>query len=103
MNSYYIVVQEWLYPTESGRDVLADTYDDVAEATASARRCVESEVFNYDRATGCTPTPVEETEDFQSKAAFIITDKAGLEEWWFAAKVIEVQYGVGEPQEEVRQ
>lgn len=43
---YYIVVNEWLYPTESGRDIIGD-FDTLEEAEQVAAQQVEEERDNF--------------------------------------------------------
>jgi hypothetical protein len=90
-NKYCIVVTEWLYPTESGRDLEGD-YDTYEQAIEAARQLVEDERRdNWTEATHTDPTTVDYYIDSDG---YIITDKSGLEDWWFQAKVIKVNYGL---------
>lgn len=43
---YYIVMNEWLYPTESGREYIGD-YDTLAMASAMAHFQYEKELPNF--------------------------------------------------------
>lgn len=95
-NAYYIVVTEWLYPTESGRD-LYDDYDTYEEALEVARQIVEDERRdNWSEATNTDPYTIDFSRDSNG---YIITAKNGLEEWWFQAKIIKVNYGLQSSQE----
>jgi hypothetical protein len=95
-NAYYVVITEWLYPTESGRDLGGD-YDTYDEALNVARQLVEDECRdNWSEATHTDPSTI----DFNSDSnGYIITDKSGLEDWWFQAKIIKVGYGLQSSQE----
>jgi hypothetical protein len=44
--TYYIVVNEWNYPTESGRDIIGD-FDTIEEAEQVASQQVEEERDNF--------------------------------------------------------
>ena len=84
---YYIVVTEWLYPTESGRDA-CDTYSNLDTALAEARKICDVEArTNFLDATKCDPTPVGNLEN---DGGCIVTDKMGMEEWYFSVRVIKV-------------
>jgi hypothetical protein len=90
-NKYYIVVTEWLYPTESGRDLCGD-YDTYEQAMEVAKQLVEAErKDNWCEATRTDPSTVDYYIDSDG---YIITDVSGLEDWWFQAKVIKVRYGL---------
>lgn len=43
---YYIVVNEWNYPTESGREIIGD-YDTLEEAKAVAKEQYNNELANF--------------------------------------------------------
>ena len=89
---YYIVVEEWLYPTEGGRDYIED-YDTFVEARAKALELVKSELHNFASATGCEPSAPDEVQEDGRTAGIIITDKSGFEDWWYAVKIIPVAHG----------
>jgi hypothetical protein len=102
-HEYYVVVQEWLYPTETGIEkpeplaALASCTDDIAAAREEARGLAETAAASFAQGAGTDPTPVEELADrYPDEAAvFLVTAKNGLDEWWFAAKVVKVTFGVG--------
>ena len=97
-NAYYIVVTEWLYPTESGRDLCGD-YDTYEQSLEVARQLVEDERRdNWSEATHTDPPTIEFNIDSNG---YIITDKSGLEEWWFQAKIIKVNYGLQSSSQEM--
>ncbi len=91
---YFIVVNEWLYPTESGRDFVC-IYDVYEQALNRAKYECANELSNYEDACGCDalqPDPVEDWDGVPSK--FVITAKNGLDEWWFSSKIIAVEHGL---------
>lgn len=93
-NRYYIVVTEWLYPTESGREIFND-FDDYDEALETAYNLVQDEIENYTEATKCEPSPITyNLKETLNTDGYIITDKKGLKDWWFQAKIVEVNYGI---------
>lgn len=93
-STYYICMEEWLYPTESGRDFVEE-YDTYEEALAKAKECCDSELYNFASATGCDPTRPEAFINKDGmKQGVCITCKDGLEEWWYAVKIIPVDHGL---------
>lgn len=97
-NAYYVVITEWLYPTESGRDLCGD-YDTYEQALNVSRQLVDDECkYNWSEATHTDPSIIE----FNCNSnGFIITDKSGLEKWWFQAKIIKVNYGLHSSSQEM--
>jgi hypothetical protein len=92
-NKYYIIVTEWLYPTESGRDIGCD-YDTLNEALEECKKIVESEINTYSKTCNTDPTPINSFKKNGNINGYLITAKNGLDEWWFQAKVVEVSYGL---------
>ena len=90
---YYIVVTEWLYPTESGRDVFYD-FDTKEEALSMCAELTRTEKYNFADACKCDPSPANAVTKNGKTVGFLITDKNGNEEWWYCAKVVEVEYGL---------
>jgi Holliday junction resolvase RusA-like endonuclease len=90
-SKYYIVVTEWLYPNESGREVITD-FDTKDEALVRCFELCDDELDNYWKNCGDYLTPGHFTNDDGSEGV-IITAKNGLDEWFFQAKVIEVKFG----------
>lgn len=88
---YYIVATEWNYPTETGRDVIAD-YDTKDEAVRACFNLCNEELDNYWLNCGDYLPPSRFTDDDGVKGV-IITAKNGLDDWFFQAKVIEVRFG----------
>ena len=46
LDSYYIILMEWNYPTESGRDIHVDTFDTQKEALEKAREYCRIEIIH---------------------------------------------------------
>lgn len=93
---YYAVFLEWLYPTESGRDFL-DDFDTEEDALEAAKKACEDELRNYGAACGgdaLPPSPYASTAPNASPQGYCLTAKNGIDEWWFAAKVLPVKYGM---------
>ena len=90
-NKYYIVVAEWLYPTESGRDVITD-FDIKDEALVRCFELCEDELDNYGLACGDYIAPCQYKDDDGTEGV-IVTAKNGLNEWYFKTKIIEVKFG----------
>ena len=90
-DKYYIVVAEWLYPTESGRDVITD-FDTKDEALVRCFELCDEELDNYGLACGDYLAP-EQYKDDDGTEGVIVTAKNGLDEWYFKAKIIEVKFG----------
>ena len=89
---YYILVEEWLYPTESGRDFVND-YDTIEEAEEAALDACGCEKYNFSYACKCDPTTPSLVKENGKTIGAIITDKNGTEDWWYAVKIVEVEHG----------
>lgn len=91
---YYVAVEEWLYPTESGREIAGD-FDTYEEALRRAGRLCKDEMFNFADATGCDPSnPTEFVSPDGTQRGVMIADSKGLEEWWYAVKIVPVRHGL---------
>lgn len=95
-NRYYIAIEEWLYPTESGREFI-DDFDTFEDAVKCAKELCESETYNFSHATGCDPLPpaVVELKPDGKSIRYVITPKNGLDDWWYSVKVVEMRHGEG--------
>ena len=92
MNSkYYTVVTEWLYPTESGRDVIAE-FDNKDEALVRCFELCDDELDNYGDVCGDYLWPTQ-YKDKDGNEGVIITAKNGLDDWFFSAKIVEANFG----------
>lgn len=54
---YYMLVEEWLYPTESGREPRTETFDSLPGALVAAMDIANSERPNFSDNTGCDALP----------------------------------------------
>lgn len=94
---YFIVVSEWNYPTESGRDFECD-FNTFEEAKIHAKQLCTLERRNFAEATGCDPllpSVVELGGCEHGGVRYVITPKNGLDEWWYSARVIPIVNGEG--------
>lgn len=68
-NKYYIIVSEWNYPAESGRDVYSDTFDTKEDAFSKAKELAEKEVDICEYLNGdiINHAPVEEIWGYSLK------------------------------------
>lgn len=90
-NKYYLVVAEWLYPTESGHDVELLTFDTRGKAIQWCRTVCDTELANYEDVCGDAMYPgLLKDEPTDEPKGYIILPKNGLDEWFFVAKVVEV-------------
>lgn len=91
-DKYYLVVTEWLYPTESGHDVEPLTFDTRDEAIQECRTVCDTElVANYRDVCGDAMYPgLLRDKPSDEPKGYIILPKNGLDEWFFAAKIVEV-------------
>ena len=87
---YYMVVDEWCYPTETGRDFLMD-FDSLEEALKWSESKCESETWNFADVTGCDPCAPERFKG--AYEGYVISPKNGLDDWWYAVKVVPVVHG----------
>lgn len=93
-NRYYVCMEEWLYPAESGREYL-ENYDSYEDALRKAMNRCEGEMANFAFATGCDPTrPRAFISEMGAKQGVCITCENGLDEWWYAVKIITVTHGM---------
>ena len=90
-SKYYIVVTEWLYPTESGREVITD-FDTKDEAFVRCFELCDDELDVYSSECGDYLAP-EQYEDKDGNEGVVITSKNGLDDWYFKAKIVEVKFG----------
>ena len=88
---YYILVEEWLYPTESGHDTCEHTFETPDDVLAYAAKKAEEEVANFRNATQCDCLPPAVYESAEGDAGgYIITTKMGLEPWYYACRIFRV-------------
>ena len=95
-SKYYILVTEWKYPTETGREIIGD-FGSRDEAIVRAFELCDDECDNFAQATGCDYLAPDELawEECEGSTGdvggVIITPKNCLDEWFFVARVIEVE------------
>lgn len=89
-SKYYIVVTEWNYPTDSGRDVIGD-FDSMDEALVRCFELCDDELDNFGLACGDYLAPEECDGNKGAVGGVIITPKNGLDDWFFVARVIAVE------------
>ena len=90
-SKYYILVTEWKYPTETGREIIGD-FGSRDEALVRGFELCDDECDNFAQATGCDCLPPEECEGSAGDVGgVIITPKNCLDEWFFIARIIEVE------------
>lgn len=94
---YYIVVIEWNYPTESGRDII-DDYDTLEEAREAAKEQYENEFQNFKEVNdgniymaACGETVDRHTQEC---TGFVLNSSEYEDEnMWFRSRIITVEHG----------
>lgn len=88
MNPYYIVVEEWLYPAESGREVHADTFDSEEDAIreCEAKRAAETANFSEN----CRCEAVAACAAHGQDMMCVLTPRECDDPWYYAARVLRV-------------
>ena len=84
---YFIVVEEWNYPYESGREI-AEIYDTYDEALEKAKSLCEDEMDNFCDNIGGDCLNPEELGGVNK--GVIITSKMGLDNFYYACRIFEV-------------
>lgn len=87
MTAYYLILDEWNYPTESGREVLPYTYDE-DEREEALKKCLAlavDEKENFMECTGEDALPVAWTPD-----GTILTTRSGLDGFYYAARLVKI-------------
>lgn len=86
--SYFIVIEEWTFPTESGREPSRYTFDTLAEALVECLRLAEEalpDFFNNGVGEEGDVLPPEMYND-----GYIVTTKAGLDPYYYYARAVRV-------------
>ena len=91
MNPYYIVVEEWNYPTESGREVCDLTFDSLEEAIAKCKEFAGYAEQNFEDNVKQDVLPPAITEDKGKSNGVIITTRTGLDPFYYYARVITME------------
>lgn len=91
MPTYYALMEEWLYTTESGREPVDVTFDDFEEAMSYAKDMAEKEMSNFDEFNGvdCL-VPGRCGSVNGDSGGYILTCKNGLDDWYYAVRVFKV-------------
>ena len=88
---YFILVAEWLIPTESGRRVFEDTYDNITDARSAALERLEGEKEDFEKVTGLkSSVPAE----YGPLTYIISPDEGQDDEWYECIKIVPMAYGV---------
>ena len=88
---YFILVAEWLVPTESCRRVFEDTYDNITDARSAALELLEKEKGDFEEATRLKSSVPAEC----GALTYIMTPDEGQEdEWYECVKIVPMAYGV---------
>ena len=90
------MVEEWNYPTESGRDPHPLTYDTPEDALAACRELAEGNVGDLAAGTGMDCLPPQ-----QYGSGVIVTTKTGLDPFYYYARVVRVEPELGRINEEI--
>ena len=85
--TYYLVINEWLYPTESGRDFV-DDYDTHEAAMSRCREECERERANYEEVSNCKAR-LDQCEKANFNGCLMTTSDKCVE-WHFLSRVIAV-------------
>ena len=86
---YFVLVEEWLTPTESGREVINTTYDTLDEALVAAREHLEKERESFSSAIRLKATNPEKCGEL----SYVMTPGEGQDdEWYDCVKVVPIAY-----------
>lgn len=92
MPPYYIIIEEWLYPTESGREPVDVTFDTRDEALEFSETLGEKELEAFENQTGVDPlNPQRYVPACGDIGGTIVTAKNGLDPWYYAARVYKIE------------
>ena len=97
MEAYYLIVEEWNYPLESGRDPHPLTYDTPEDALAECHELAKLEADNFAVSTGMDCLPPQQC----GNDGVIITTKMGLDPFYYYARVVRVEPELGRINEEI--
>lgn len=92
---YYIVINEWLYPTESGRDFVG-TFDTLEEAVKAAKNEYDVEFQNFRDMNGVYMAACGEVANSKTmELTGFSLNSSEYEEYnmWFYSKIITVEHG----------
>lgn len=97
MDTYYLIVEEWNYPTESGRDPHPLTYDTLEAALAACYALAGENVGDLAASTRMDCLPPQQC----GSDGVIVTTKTGIDPFYYYARVIRVEPGLGRITEEI--
>ena len=95
---YYIMVEEWRYPTESGSDLIADySADELDEALEKAESMVDAELENFRLSCCGSEWPMRHNNMnggnpmmCPNEMGCMLTTKDGLDPWYYAVRLIPI-------------
>lgn len=89
MTPYFLLVEEWNYPTESGREVHDLTYeeDEREDGIAACMKLANDELPNFEASTKEDALPPERLGNGDG---VIITTRMGLDRFYYAARLLKV-------------
>ena len=82
---YFLVVEEWNYPTESGQDPDQVVYYSLDEALDACEVMARAEMHNFSDVTELDCLPPARCDD-----GFILTTKMGLDPFYYFVRVVPV-------------
>lgn len=85
MSKYYIVVEEWNYPCESGRNIV-DDFDTYEDALKKCMDMCENEMDNFCHNIGGDCLNPEELGG--NDKGVILTSKMGLDDYYYACRIV---------------
>lgn len=88
---YFVLVDEWLIPTESGRDPLPETFDDLEEAREFATAYLEGERKSFFEATGVKASVPAQ---YGQLCVMISPEEGQEDEWYECVKIVPMYCGV---------
>ena len=88
---YFVLIDEWLVPTESGRMVLEDTYDDLESARNAALERLRRCKADFE---GATRLKASEPVEYGSLTCIMDTAEGQDEEWYECVKIVPIPYGI---------
>lgn len=90
---YFVLVEEWLVPTESGREVLPDTYDTLDDAQKAAIEHLENVAKDFSYAINMK---MSAPSIYNPGGLMCMIDPAEGhdEEWYDCVKIVPIPYGI---------
>ena len=87
--SYFVIVTEWNYPTESGRDTMSSTFEssELTEAQEFTKELCVNEMMNFFDATKLDCNKPNMTKD---GLCYFIDPKTDDDPYYFRARIIPI-------------